>query len=98
MPDNHAVLINMNVLLCHAVLVYFAGTPTTLHTLCNPIPFAEDCEAFVRLGTPQDQALSFAMDMLITVLNSCTEVIICIHVYILDFRRATGFSVSTVIK
>lgn len=33
----------------------------------------ENSEPFVRVGTPQDQALTLAMDMLISVLNACIE-------------------------
>ncbi|XP_031553390.1 telomerase-binding protein EST1A-like [Actinia tenebrosa] len=35
----------------------------------------ENPEPFIRVGTPQDQALTLAIDMLISVLNACTELL-----------------------
>ena len=38
--------------------------------------FSEDTkEPFVRLGTPQDQALHLATDMLVSLLHSCTDIL-----------------------
>lgn len=38
--------------------------------------FTEDTkEPFVRLGTPQDQALNLSIEMLISLLNSCTDLL-----------------------